>query len=61
MDPDHPGSSSAFTAEGKLDAQCAKERLRATQSFWDWRITAASVREIEIANWPSSTRWSMEA
>jgi hypothetical protein len=31
MYPDHPISSSAFTAEGNPDAQCPKERLRATQ------------------------------
>jgi hypothetical protein len=31
-DPDHSGSSSAFTIEGKLDAQCSKERLCATQA-----------------------------
>src|SRR6516164_1259695 len=32
VNSDHPGSSSAFTAEGNLDAQRPKERLRTTQS-----------------------------
>src|SRR5262249_32623272 len=32
MDPDYPGSSSSFTAEGNVDAQYPKECLRATQS-----------------------------
>jgi hypothetical protein len=38
-------------------------RLRHEQhiSFWKWRITAASIPGIEIANWSSSIRWSMEA
>jgi len=31
-DPDHSGSSSAFTTEGDVDAQCPKECLRTTQS-----------------------------
>ena len=31
-DPDHSGSSSAFTTEGNVDAQYPKERLRTTQS-----------------------------
>jgi hypothetical protein len=30
-DPDNPGSSSTLTTEGKLDAQCSKDGLRATQ------------------------------
>ena len=38
VDPDHPGSSSAFTTEGDLDAQRAKERLHTTHvagaDFW---------------------------
>ena len=32
VNSDHPGSSSAFTAEGNLDAQCPKEWLRTTQA-----------------------------
>jgi archaellum component FlaC len=41
----------------------ASIRLRHEQhiSFWKWRITAASLRGIEIANWSSSIRWSIEA
>jgi hypothetical protein len=31
MNPDHPGSSSAFTTEGNLNAEHAKKRLRTTQ------------------------------
>jgi hypothetical protein len=31
-DPDHSGSSSAFTTEGDVDAQYPKERLRTTQA-----------------------------
>jgi len=38
MNSDHPGSSSAFTTEGDLDAQRAKERLHTTHAagadFW---------------------------
>jgi hypothetical protein len=30
MNPDHPGSSSAFTSEGDVDAQYPKECLRTT-------------------------------
>jgi hypothetical protein len=32
MNPDHPGSSSAFTTEGDVDSQYPKECLRTTQS-----------------------------
>jgi len=32
VDPDHPGSSSAFTTEGNVDTQYPQERLRTTQS-----------------------------
>jgi len=32
MNPDHPGSSSALTTEGDVDAQYPKECLRTTQS-----------------------------
>jgi hypothetical protein len=32
MDPDHPGSSSALTTEGNVDAPYPKECLRTTQS-----------------------------
>ena len=31
-DPDHSGSSSAFTTEGDVDTQYPKERLRTTQA-----------------------------
>jgi hypothetical protein len=31
-DPDHSGSSSAFTTEGNVDTQCSKEWLRTTQA-----------------------------
>jgi hypothetical protein len=32
MDPDHSGSSSAFTTEGNLNSPYSKERLRTTQA-----------------------------
>jgi hypothetical protein len=32
MNPDHPGSSSAFTTEGNLNTPYSKERLRTTQA-----------------------------
>jgi hypothetical protein len=32
VDPDHPGSSAAFTTEGNVDAHYPQERLRTTQS-----------------------------
>jgi hypothetical protein len=35
MNPDDPGSSSAFTTEGDVDAQYPKEWLRTTQTAGD--------------------------
>jgi hypothetical protein len=46
MNPDHPGSSSAFTTEGNLNAEHAKKRLRTTQrpskqSWISWPVCAS--------------------
>jgi hypothetical protein len=32
MNPDHPGSTSAFTSEGNVDTQCSKEWLHPAQA-----------------------------
>jgi hypothetical protein len=44
MDPDYPGSSSPFTAEGNVDAQYPKECLRTTQSAGEFSGTLGPSR-----------------